>query len=420
MGAAESPKKSEESETRWHLSLIPLNMAIGSPGLLVTLVALSLGASVAEIGAMTSAAAAATIIFSVVWGRVSDFSGVRKNYLLIFFIIMGPIFLAMSTANSVPQLILLYTLLACFTSGIAPIAVMYTVESCKGKNWQGGVARYNSVMSIGNILGLVTYTVGARFYETRMLFLIPTVMCILAAVLLWRMGREPEITLERHPFPLRSFHDAERFLSPKPVFHYLDIRRFRIPKNLRQLKPLQLLFLAAFVHWTGILFFGIGQTPLMRDLGLSDSIILAINAANSAASAFAFVKITPHIKSDNRWVKTIVSARVVLILCWAALPIFLVYPVSFVFVFPLVISIVFSIFYAMIWLPITTFAISQAPADRKGSVQGELQSAIGVANAIGSALGGLAITAFGYTIGFILASVITTLTLPIISRIDMT
>lgn len=420
MGAADPAKTGEKPETRWHLSLIPLYMAIGSPGLLATLVALSLGASVADIGVMLAAGAAATIVLSAVWGRLSDFSGRRKKYLLLFFTILGPIFLALSMANSVPQLILLYTALASITSGVAPIAVMYTVECCKGKNWQGWVARYNSVTSMGNILGLVTYTVMARFYETRWLFYISSAMCILAALLLWRTGQEPEITLERHPFPVRSLHDIESFLSPRSVLHYLDPRRFKIPKNLRQLKPLQLLFLAAFVHWTGISFFSVGQTPLMRALGLSDSLILAVNGSAGAAQAIAFVGIAPRIKSDHkRLINRVVVVRGGLILCWAALPIFLFHPVSFVFTFLLMISIVWSIFYAVLWLPITTFAISQAPPDRKGSVLGELLSTIGVANAIGSALGGLAVTAYGYTAGFVLASITAMLTIPIISRTDI-
>lgn len=420
MNGTGSVKSDEKQETPWHLSLIPLYMAIGSSGLLVTLVALSLGASVADIGIMTAAGAAATIVFSAVWGRLSDFSGKRKKYLLLLYTISGPIFLALGIANSFPQLILLYTILVSFTSGVAPIAVIYTVECCKGRNWQGGIARYNSITSVGNILGLLTYTVVAQFYETRWLFYISAATCFLAVILLWRIGREPEITLERHPFQVRSFHDVERFFSPKSALHYFDVKKLKLPKNLKQLKPLQLLFLAAFVHWIGINVLAVGQIPLMRSLGLSDSLILAINSIAGVTQAVAFVKIAPSIKSDHKkFLNSVVVVRGGLTMCWAALPIFFFYPVSFIFIFPLVISVIWSIFFAMIWLPITTFAVSQASANRKGSAIGELLSVIGVANAIGSALGGLAITTFGYTVGFVLASIVAMLAIPIISRIDI-
>jgi predicted MFS family arabinose efflux permease len=75
--------------------------------------------------------------------------------------------------------------------------------------------------------------------------------------------------------------------------------------------------------------------------------------------------------------------------------------------------------YAMIWLPLSTFAISQTPADRRGGVQGELLAAIGVANVFGSFFGGLVTEAFGYSIGFILASIIVMFSIPIFSRIDI-
>jgi len=420
MGANDPSMPDQKPTTRWHFSMIPIYMAIGSPSLLATLVALSLGANVADIGAMTAAGAVATFVFSTVWGRLSDFSGRRKRYLLLFFMALGPVFLTLSMVNSVPQLILLYTLLVGIGSGVAPIAVMYTVECSKGKGWEGGVAKYNSITSVGNILGLVVYSIGARFYETRTLFYISSIMCLLAALLLWRTGQEPEITLERHPFPVRTLRDTESLLQSMPFLHYLDLRRIKPPRNLRQLKPLQLLLLAVFVHWVGISFFGVGQTPLMKALGLSDSLILAISVGNGVASAVTFFWIAPRVKSDKiRFINRVVVARCCLVLGWAALPIFLSHPVSFVFVFPLVISIFFNIFYAVIWLPITNFAISQAPLDRKGSIIGELMSVMGISNAIGSVLGGLAITAYGYTVGFVAASMIAFLAFPIISRINI-
>ena len=409
------------NQTRWRSCLIPLSVAIGSPGLLTTLVALSLGASVADIGVMTATAATATIVFSVVWGRLSDRSGRRKRYLLFFSIALGPIFLALSMANAVPQLILLYTLLTGITSGVAPIATTYTAECSQGRNWQGEVAKYNSIMSLGNISGLATYTVLAQFYETRRLFYISSAMCFLSALLLWKNAQETEITLERHPLRARGFHDVEKLLSLKPVLHRLDVRRLKPPKNLKQLKPLQLLFLAAFVHWTGIYFMSVGQTPLMKALGLSDSLILAINTAGGITLTIAFVRIAPQIKSSHKGLlNRVVAVRGGLMLCWAALPVFLFHQVSFVFIFPLAISIAFNICYAIIWLRLTTFAISQAPEGHKGSVQGELLSAAGAANAVGSALGGLAITAYGYTLGFVLAFIIAMLAIPILSRINIT
>jgi hypothetical protein len=315
---------------------------------------------------------------------------------------------------------MVFTIASILTAGIAPIAVMYTVECCRLTDWQYGVAKYSSISSIGTILGLVAYTVSTPFLETRLLFIISAATSLSAALFLWRLGQEPELTLDRHPFPVKSLSDAERFLTSRPILHYLDIRRIKLPHSLGQMSPLQLIYLASFIHWTGISLYGIGQTPLMKALGVTDSLILALNVATGVTAAIAFTRIAPRIKSGRRrTINLIVVARCSLILCWAAFPIFITTLSPLAFALPLAVSIAFNILYALIWLPITNYAISQAPPDHKGSVQGELLSATALAGAAGSALGGVVMNYFGYTVGFILAAAIAILTIPILSRLKL-
>ena len=158
----------------------------------------------------------------------------------------------------------------------------------------------------------------------------------------------------------------------------------------------------------------------MEDLGLSDSTILAINASIYAVLVVAFTKIVPSLKQNHmKLIRLAIFSRAFLILCWGALPIFLIHPLPYVFVFPLLFSLLFNLFYSILWIPIVTFAIASAPENSKGSTQGELLSALAVANVIGAALGGIVITTFGYTIGFVIAAIICILTIPVISRINM-
>ena len=179
----------EVKETRWHLSMIPLYMAIGNPGLLVTLVALSLGASVAEVGAISAAGSAASFVLSMVWGRLSDMSSQRRIYLLFFAIILVPLFAALSIVVGILQITILYTLIIAISSGVAPIAVMYTVECCRGKNWSNEVARLNSIMSIGNIVGLLAFTLAAHYYPTQSLFYISAAVCLAASTAIMEAGQ---------------------------------------------------------------------------------------------------------------------------------------------------------------------------------------------------------------------------------------
>ncbi len=406
-----------EKETRWHLSMVPLYMAIGNPGLLVTLVALSLGASVAEVGAISAAGSAASFVLSMVWGRLSDMSSQRRIYLLFFAAILVPLFAAMSIVNGIPQITLLYTLIIAVSSGVAPIAVMYTVECCRGKNWSGEIANLNSIMSIGNIVGLLTFTLAAHYYPTQSLFYISAAVCLASSLLLWGLGREPEMTFERHSFS-HFLHDVEGLLSPRPLLQHLDIRRIRLPTSLNRLSPIQLLLLTAFIHWTGISIYAVGMTPLMKALGFSDSVILALNVGNGIAAAASFIWIAPRAKTGPQHLKKLILARALLVLCWAPLPLFMSSPPSYVFIFPFLISAAINVFYAMLWLPLSSFAISQAPEDRKSSVVGQLISATAIAGVIGSGVGGMLITAYGYSVGFIVASMIMLLATQTVTRIN--
>ena len=392
-------------------------MAIGNPGLLVTLVALSLGASVAQVGAISAAGSVASFALSMMWGRLSDMSSRRKIYLLFFAVILVPLFAALSIVNGIPQITILYTLVIAVSSGVAPIAVMYTVECCRGKNWSGEIARLNSIMSIGNIVGLLSFTLAANYYPTQSLFYISAGVCLMASLILWRLGREPEMTFERHSFS-HLLHDMEGLLSPRPLLQHLDVRRIRLPTSLSKLSSIQLLMVTAFIHWTGISIYAVGMTPLMKALGLSDSLILALNVGNGIAAAASFILIAPRAKTGPQHLKELILARSILVLCWAPLPLLIINPPSYVFIFPLIISAAINVFYAMLWLPLSSFAISLAPEDRKSSVMGQLISATAIAGAIGSAVGGILITAYGYSVGFIIASGIMLLAIRTVTQIN--
>ncbi|MGD0804328.1 MAG: MFS transporter [Candidatus Bathyarchaeia archaeon] len=407
----------KERETRWHLSMIPLYMAIGNPGLLVTLVALSLGASVAQIGAISASGSVASFVFSMIWGRLSDMSSRRKVYLLFFALILVPLFAALSLVIGIPEITTLYTLIIAISSGVAPIAVMYTVECCGGKDWSNEVARVNSIMSIGNIAGLLIFTLAANYYPTQSLFYISAAACLASTISLWRLGKEPEMTFERHSFS-KILHDVEGLLSPRPLLQHLNIRKIRPPTSLRRLSSIQLLLLTAFIHWTGISIYSIGMTPLMKALGLSDSIILALNVVNGIAAAVSFIWIVPRAKNGSKHLKELIIARAILVLCWAPLPLFILNPPTYVFIFPMIISAVINVLYAMLWLPLSSFAISSAPEDRKSSVVGQLISATAIAGALGSAVGGILITLYGYSVGFIIASIIMLLATQTVTRIN--
>ncbi|MEM2875769.1 MAG: MFS transporter [Candidatus Bathyarchaeia archaeon] len=403
----------------FYIFILPLNMAVGSAGVLSTLLALSLGASVAEVGVLSAANATATVVFSTLWGKLSDSSGTRKKYLAVFSLGLSSAFFALSLVKSVSLLILVYSILAIFTSGISPVALMLVVERCRGKNWEREVARYISVSNLGNICGLTANMVAVLFFDVNWLFCVSSMLCIVALFLLWRFTEEPEITLERHPFTIRSIRSVEKMFSHF-IFHFLDPRHLRLRAlRMTKLKPLQLLFLACFVHWIGITSFSVGEIPLMKRLGMSDSMILALNAIAGIVSVLAFGKIIPSLRQDRgKLIHTATILRGSFVLGWALSSLFLLYPVPYSFLLPFMLGVIWPINYAMIWLPILSYTISHSPANEKSVTQGKLVSITAIANVIGSIFGGAVMAMLGFTVGFVLASIIIFLSMLIFSRID--
>lgn len=403
----------------WYFSLIPINMAVGSMRVIVTLAAIALGGSLFDIGAIIAANAVVTIIMSILWGRLSDYFGLRIKFLLIFFLFSSPLFVLLGFAVSIEQLILLYTVLAVFTSGIHPIATMYAVEYREGKNWQREIVRYNSYFNTGVIAGLIINSLITLVIPLSWVLYLAASFCVASALILWRTAKEPELPLEREAYPIIQEQDETRTLTMS-ILSYIDVRRIKISKRVRRLKPIHLLFLACLVHWTGVYSYGVGEVPFMAAIGMSASLILSVNVAENVAAVISFSNIVPRVRIEyQKLVTSMMIIRALIIAGWAGLTVFLVYRTPFAFVFPFTFLVIFLICYALVWYPITCFAISQAQFNRKGTTQGQLLAVVSLANVLGSLVGGGIIGAFGYAVGFLVSAAIAALAVPLIRRINI-
>ena len=403
----------------WYFSLVPINMALGSIKIVLTLVALSLGASLFDIGLIIAANAAATIVMSIVWGRLSDYYGLRIRFLLFLFLASAPMFIFLGLAAQVWQLIVLYTILAIFTAGIQPIAAMYAVEYRKGKKWQGEVVKYNSFWNGGIIAGLVINSLLTLIVPLSWVLYLASGFCLISVVILWRTAKEPELPLEREAYNIINVQEEEQTTSMS-ILDRFDPRKLKIPKRLKHIKPVHLLFLACLIHWMGVYSYGVGEIPFMKAIGLSASLILSINVAENVATVVSFSTIVPRIKMEyQKLISATMASRATIILIWAGLTIFLAQRTDYAFVFVLILEVLFLTCYAIVWYPIMCFAISQAHFDKRGTTQGELLAVVSLANVLGALIGGLVIGGFGYAIGFVVAAVITVLAIPIMHYINI-
>lgn len=406
-------------DSSWYFSLIPINMSLGSIKVVITLLALALGANLLNIGILIAANSGLTILFSLFWGRISDFFGLRKRFLLLLFLSSSPMFVLLGTANSVLSLTVLYTMLAVFTSGIQPIAVMYSVEYREGKNWQKEIVKYNSYLNTGTILGLILNSLLALLIPLNWILYLSAVFCLISAAVLWKTAKEPELPLEREAFAIINVQDEERTLTWS-IIDYFDIRKIKIPRTFRSLKPIHLLFLVCLVHWTGVYSYSVGEVPLMSAIGLSSSIILGINVAENVATVYSFSRLVPRVKMESqRLITSMIATRSLLILTWAGLTYFIIHQFTGAFVFPLILQMLFLTCYALLWYPIMCFAISQAEPNRKGTTQGELLSTVSLANVTGALIGGFLIAMFGFAVGFIMSAAIAVLAILLLHYVNI-
>lgn len=394
-------------------------MAVGSIRVIIVLIAIANGANLFEIGLLVALNSGATIVFALFWGRLSDFFGLRVRFLLLLFLLSCPIYVLLGFAGTTLTLTIVYALLAVSTGGIQPIASMYAVEYRGGKNWQNEVVRFNSFLTIGVIAGLVVNTVLALIIPLTWILYFAAGLCLVSALMLWRTAKEPALPLEREAYSIVTVQDEESTLA-STIIDYFDIRKIKLPKNFKQLKPIHLLFIISLIHWIGVYSYGVGEVPLMTAIGLSSSMILGINVAENAATVYSFNRLVPKIKmAPKKLIAVMMGARSGLMLFWAGLTVFITSQFAGVFIFPLLLEIAFLLCYGLLWHQVMCFAISQAPPNRKGTTQGELLSIISLANVVGALIGGAVIGAFGFAAGFIVSALIAASAIPLLRQIDM-
>jgi MFS family permease len=380
-------------------------MSIGSIKVVILLIALAAGAGLFEIGLLIALNSAATIVFSLFWGRISDFFGLRKKFMLLLFLLSSPMFILLGLSDSVLTLTILYTALAAFTGGIQPIASMYAVEYREGKNWRQEVVKFNSYLNVGVIVGLVANTLLALVIPLSWILYLSAGLCLISAVVLWKTAKEPLLPLEREAYSITD---------------YFDIKKFKRVLSFRKPKPITILFIVSLIHWVGVYSYGVGEVPLMTAIGLSSSMIIGINVAENIATVYSFNRLVPRAKmSPKKLIATMMGIRGLLIMIWAALTFFTANQFGAVFILPLILEIAFLICYALLWYPIMCFAISQSPPGRKGTTQGELLSVVSMGNVGGALIGGILIGGFGFEVGFIASGIIAILSIPLLRYVDI-
>lgn len=281
-------------------------MAQGGSSLLIPLFAAgALGATVGQVGLITSIANMASVPASIFWGRLSDRLRQRKRFALIGFIGLALGLAAMGLSGSLAQLGLFNALLAASWMSSAAVATLLAIQGVAAANWESRIGRFNRNSGTGWVSGLLLGAlwtgaigplIGSPADGMRALFFMLAILALIGAWLgaQWIVERKIEssrLTERRFEGIVLAVGQLwERFkYAPARLYHIPNLKRLR--ENLRGEngfdKELTRYFQAINVWSIGFQIFFVPFPLFLRNvLQLSNSEIFALYIVHSGTSAY--------------------------------------------------------------------------------------------------------------------------------------
>ena len=182
----------------WKLGLVPQSVANGLVNILVLFFLLqNLHGDLLEVGLVTGVAALALIPSQMVWGKLVDSLGRCKPFLVVGFVGMGLTVAAIPFAGSVPLLLVVVALKSLLYAATLPARQLLTVESEERSGWQRGLANMQFLTALGETAGMGLGTAMVANLGFGELFLISSGLCLVSALALGVLAREPGLMIQR-------------------------------------------------------------------------------------------------------------------------------------------------------------------------------------------------------------------------------
>lgn len=133
--------------------------------LILQLYMTSLGANIFWVGFVSALGSLGTIIFSPLWGSLSDKGG-RKRYLMISSLVALIFLFFYPFAPHFLFVVILVFLFSSANAGFVPIATTFASESAERRGIEVGF--FNSALSFGNFMGMVIIGILTIWLSVRM------------------------------------------------------------------------------------------------------------------------------------------------------------------------------------------------------------------------------------------------------------
>jgi MFS family permease len=401
-------------------------VSVGAASLLVPLFAISLGASAFTVGAIAATAAFAGVPGALLWGRLAERTHRRRPFVLVALAATG-LTLGVFAFTTTPTGVLLVNAILWFVvSAAAPVLNLIVVEGTPESAWSSRIGWLNTVQGYGWVTGLLIGAVwtavvprlvpGIDAYDSsRLLFVLLAVIAIVATAVVRVWYPEPATTssaefLRVYRRLSRGQWGAGRYLrtlpygTSRPYWALTSLRGIDLGSIRRRYGAgLARYLLAASLFSTGFAVFWGPMPAYLRGVGYQSDGVFALFLLANVGSALTYAAVSRAATrvGVRRLQLGALSLRIVLFPLIALLGGVSVLAVASLGVGFLAIGVT----WAVIAVTAAALVTSLSPARIRGEALGVYTALVGVGTGVGSLLGGVLATGYGYLVAFALASV---------------
>jgi MFS family permease len=267
---------------KWFYTFAPFKFAAGCSSPLIPLLVISLGGTATDISIVSSAYSVVSMVFLIVWGRLSDASEKRKPFLVVGFAGFALALLLFSYVQSLTHVLYVQVLSAVFAAATVPVSSVYILRSARKEYWDQAIGEFNRISGYAWAFGMLFGTFLLALLGLKSLFVILGGIGLFSAVLFQQFVKEKPIYINRDRIVSFANIITEKMrLMPSYVIHVPQFMSF----ESRRLKTFYLASFVLFVS-SGLIF-----TPFvyfLTEKGASASLVFFASFLNSIISAYSY------------------------------------------------------------------------------------------------------------------------------------
>ena len=396
----------------WMLYIFPSSVTIEGLHIIIPLYVLFLNGTVVDVGIVVAVQYCGSALGSIFWGKMIDRYHIKRLILLISFSAVTISSLALYFVEDLSIIFTISTLVGFFIIGKNPITQLMVMETNPNNKWSYMFALTSNLTTFGSLTAFAVGMFWSQMFDLRPYFLFCAGFSLFSLFTSVLVGKSS--FLERHTIS-ESIHGATYFLRHHRMHFHLYFPKH--PKR-NDFKHITSLFKGKIKHEIGLLyltnfFFYFGSNsfftiliPFLKNYEFSTSQIFAVYLIQTIVMMIFFF-LTPRLVSwigEGRSVLFSYGPRIGgIILCGSLVPA-MIGDNAF---FAAVIASCFMVIGFSIFSTSNSMIFFKAiPKGFEGRFLGVNSFMVGIGIFVASLVSGIVSSTFGYSVSFVMASII--------------